>query len=122
MSNKDLQRVTESVSYIGQAPSRRILSPRRPHITQKVKIAGQRTRYISVHDDDQPAEIFLRVKAPDGSSELISLYDVIARLSSLALQHVRLRRRKISSLEPSVLHVAPSFGTIASRNSRVRQI
>lgn len=63
------------------------LSPRRNHITQKVKIAGQRTLYISVHDNGQPAEIFLRLKGPDCSAELIGLYDVIARLASIALQH-----------------------------------
>ena len=87
MSKKHLQRVTESVSYIGQTVSRRSLPTCPPHITQKVNIAGRRTLYISVHDDEHPAEIFLRVKGPDCSSELIGLYDVIARLMSLALQH-----------------------------------
>lgn len=58
---------------------------RRNHITQKVRIADQRTLYISVHDDAQPAEVFLRLKGADCSSELIGLYDVIARLMSLAL-------------------------------------
>lgn len=67
--------------------ARLILSNRRNHTTQKVKIAGQRTLYISVHDDTHPAEIFLRVKGPDCSSELIGLYDVIARLMSIALQY-----------------------------------
>jgi hypothetical protein len=66
---------------------RRSLPSRRHHITQKVKIAGQRTLYLSVHDDPHPAEIFLRVKGLDCSSELIGLYDVIARLMSLALQY-----------------------------------
>ncbi len=63
------------------------LPNRRHHITQKVRIAGQRTLYLSVHDDAQPAEIFLRVKGSGCSSELIGLYDVIARLMSLALQY-----------------------------------
>lgn len=63
------------------------LPTRRPHTTQKVKIAGQRTLYISVHDDARPAEIFLRVKGADCSSELVGLYDVMARLMSLALQY-----------------------------------
>jgi hypothetical protein len=67
--------------------TRQILPHRRHHITQKVRIAGQRTLYLSVHDDAQPAEVFLRVKGPDCSSELIGLYDVIARLMSLALQY-----------------------------------
>jgi hypothetical protein len=68
--------------------SQRLSLPnRRNHITQKVKIAGQRTLYLSVNDDKQPTEIFLRLKGADCSSELIGLYDVIARLASLALQH-----------------------------------
>ncbi|MGE5711311.1 MAG: hypothetical protein ACM34B_14090 [Nitrospira sp.] len=68
--------------------SQRLALPaRRQHVTQKVKIAGQRTPYISVHDDQHPAEIFLRLKGVDCSSELIGLYDVIARLMSLALQY-----------------------------------
>jgi ribonucleoside-diphosphate reductase alpha chain len=87
MSDKELQRVTECVSDIGQVVSRRALPARRNHVTQKVKIAGQRTLYLSVHDDEQPAEIFLRLKGSDCSSELIGLYDVIARLMSLALQY-----------------------------------
>jgi len=66
---------------------RLVLSARRNHITQKVRIAGQRTLYISVHDDPHPAEVFLRLKGPDCSSELIGLYDVIARLLSIALQY-----------------------------------
>ena len=87
MSDKDLQRVTKCVSDIGRpAHDRRALPARRNHITQKVKIAGQRTLYLSVHDDAHPAEIFLRLKGSDCSSELIGLYDVIARLMSLALQ------------------------------------
>lgn len=88
-----LQRVTESVSYIGQGPTHRFLPTRRNHITHIVKIAGSHTLYLSVHDDGQPEEIFLRVNGSDGSSELIGLYDVAARLMSLALQHgVRLER------------------------------
>ncbi len=88
MTERDLQRLTSSVDYIdhGQS-SRRLLPTRRNHITQKVKIAGQRTLYLSVHDDAQPAEIFLRLKGSDCSSELIGLYDIIARLMSLALQY-----------------------------------
>jgi hypothetical protein len=67
--------------------TRLALPNRREHTTQKVRIAGQRTLYISVHDDEQPAEIFLRVKDPDCSAELIGLYDVVARLISIALQY-----------------------------------
>jgi hypothetical protein len=70
----------------GQSP-RRSLPARHNHITQKVRIADQRTLYLCIHDDAHPAEIFLRVKGPDCSSELIGLYDVVARLMSLALQY-----------------------------------
>ena len=41
------------------------LSNRRNHITQTVKIAGQRTLYIKIQDDEHPAEIFLRLKGTD---------------------------------------------------------
>jgi hypothetical protein len=67
--------------------ARRLLLNRREHTTQKVRVGGQRTLYLSVHKDEHPAEIFLRLKGPDCSSELIGLYDVIARLMSLALQY-----------------------------------
>ena len=57
--------------------SQRLAFPnRRHHITQKVKIAGQRTLYLSVLDDEYPAEIFIRLKGNYCSSELIGLYDV----------------------------------------------
>ena len=62
------------------------LPSRRHHSTQKVRIAG-RTLYISVHDDPSPLEIFLRVKGADCTPETIALYDVIARLMSIALQY-----------------------------------
>ena len=80
MSNKDLQRVTESLSYIGHASEpRRSLSIRRNHITQKVRISVQRTLSLTVHDDEHPVEIFLRLKEADRSSDLIGLSDAIAR-------------------------------------------
>ncbi len=40
--------------------TRLFLPTRRIHITQKVKIAGQRTLYLSVHDDEYPIEILIR--------------------------------------------------------------
>jgi hypothetical protein len=67
--------------------TRLVLPTSRNHITQKVKIPGQRTLYLSVHADAQPAEIFLRLKGSDCSSKLIGLYDVVARLMSLVLQY-----------------------------------
>ncbi len=81
------------------------LPHRRNHITKKVKVAGQRTLYISVHDHEQPAEIFLRVKGSDCSSELI-----------------RLRRSANSSQAPSLPRAAPSWSTIASSTARVCRI
>ena len=68
--------------------SQRLFSPNRcNHITQKVRIAGQCTLYLSVDDDTQPAEVFLRLKGSNCSTESIGLYDVIARLLSLSLQY-----------------------------------
>ena len=78
--------------------TRLALPNRRNHITQKVKITGQRTLYLSVHDDPHPAEIFLRLKGSDCSSELIGLYDVVARLMSLALQYGGLPLEKVGDL------------------------
>lgn len=52
---------------------RRSPSARRNHITPKARIAGKRTLYVSVHDNDQPAKVFLRLKEPDCSSELTGL-------------------------------------------------
>ena len=40
--------------------TRFVLTTRRNHITQKVKIAGQRTLCLSVQDDEYPTEIFIR--------------------------------------------------------------
>lgn len=125
MSEKDLQRLTNSVDYIGHDQSLRRSPPtRRHHITQKVRIAGQRTLYLSVHDDAHPAEVFLRLKGTDCSSELIGVYDVIARLMSLALQYgaLRLRRSEISSQGLNLLHVAQCPVTIASRLVQVCRI
>ena len=40
--------------------ARRPLPNRRDHVTQKVRIAGQRTLCLSVHDVEYPAKIFIR--------------------------------------------------------------
>ena len=97
------------MSYIGHASiPRRSLPSRFNHITQKIRFARQRTLYLSVHDDAQPAEIFLRLKDWDCSSELIGLYDVVAHRMSLAAQcgGPCLSRSAISSLGPNLLHAA----------------
>ncbi len=59
-----------------------VASPsRRNYIIQEVRIADQRTLYISVHDAPSLDEIFLRVKGPDCTP------DTIASLMSTALQY-----------------------------------
>ena len=81
--------------------TRLALPDRSTHITQKIKIASERTLYLCVHDDAQPAQIFLRVKDSDCSSELIALHDVIARLLSVALQYgAPLEKVGVSTLKP----------------------
>lgn len=66
---------------------RKILPARRNHITQKVKIAGRRTLYLSVDDDEPPLEVFLRIRGDDVSAETTALFDVMARLISVCLQY-----------------------------------
>lgn len=102
---------------------RLVLPNRRHHITQKVKISGQRTLYLSVHDDPHPAEIFLRLKGSDCPSELIGLYDVIARLTSLALQHgVPLEKVGDLAQASNSRRAAQCPGMIASSSARVCRI
>lgn len=64
---------------------RKKLPARRSHITQRVKIGGKRTLYLSVDDEANPSEVFLRIRGETGS-EKTACYDVIARLMSMALQ------------------------------------
>ena len=66
---------------------RRELASRREHLTQRVKIGGRRTVYLSVHHDQAPGELFVRVKGEGCTTEVIGLYDILARLVSLALQY-----------------------------------
>jgi hypothetical protein len=53
--------------------SRLVLPDRRNHLTQKACIGSHRTLYLTVHDDPNPAEVFLRVKGPDVTNETIAL-------------------------------------------------
>lgn len=68
---------------------RRPLPTRREHVTTKLRILGPspRTVYVSLHNDPEPAEVFIRVKGRNLPDEVIALYDVLARMMSLALQH-----------------------------------
>lgn len=69
--------------------TRRALPNRREHTTVKLKILGPeaRTVYLTLHDDPEPAEVFIRVRGANVPDEAIALYDVLARMMSLALQH-----------------------------------
>lgn len=67
--------------------ARLALPSRRNYVTQKIRIADQRTFYICLQDGSSPAEIVLRVKVTDCTSETIALYDVIAHLMSVVLQY-----------------------------------
>lgn len=62
------------------------LPNRRESITQKVKVGNRRTLYLST-DGIPPSELFLRVRGTDVSAETTALYDVVARLISIALQY-----------------------------------
>lgn len=64
---------------------RKQLPARRNHITQRVKIGGKRTLYLSVDNEETPSEIFIRIRGETGV-EKVTCYDVIARLISLAMQ------------------------------------
>lgn len=64
---------------------RKQLPSRRKHITQRVRIGNKRVLYLSVDDEKNPSELFIRIRGETGS-EKVCLYDVIARLMSLALQ------------------------------------
>lgn len=64
---------------------RKKLPDRRDHITQRVRIGGKRTLYLSVDNETEPSEIFIRIRGETGS-EKVACYDVIARLISLAIQ------------------------------------
>ena len=68
--------------------------------------------YLSVHDNEHPAEIFLRLKGSDSSSELIGLYNVIALLMNLTI--------KIDSIyteAPSATVPIRAFTMFPERNS-----
>ena len=100
--------------------SQSLSSPNRyNHITQKFRIAGQHTLYLSVRDAQDPAKVFLRIKCPGCSSELIGLYDVIARLSSLSLQYgVPLEKVGYLPVGGKFAPLARCLGTMSSRPHR----
>ena len=62
------------------------LPARRGCITWKAKVGG-RTVYLSVDSGTPPRELFIRVKGPGCTAEVVGMYDVVARLVSLALQY-----------------------------------
>ena len=68
--------------------TRNTLPNRRRSITQKVRIGNRRrTLYLTTDAARSPKELFVRVNGEDCTAELTGLYDVLARLTSLALQY-----------------------------------
>ena len=70
-----------------RSPTRQILPNRRESLTQKIRVGNCRTMYLSTHAASPPLELFVRVKGTDCTAETIALYDVLARLASVALQY-----------------------------------
>jgi hypothetical protein len=68
-------------------PTRSILPARRESVTQKIRVSNRRTLYLSTHAASPPLEIFIRIRGQDCTAEVVSLYDILARLTSLALQY-----------------------------------
>ncbi len=68
-------------------PTRQILPNRRESLTQKIRVGNCRTMYLSTHAASPPLELFVRVKGTDCTAETIALFDVLARLASVALQY-----------------------------------
>jgi hypothetical protein len=68
---------------------RRELPARRKHRTTKLRVLSPepRTVYLSLHHDPEPGEVFIRVRGANVPDETIALYDVLARMISIALQH-----------------------------------
>jgi hypothetical protein len=70
-----------------RSATRQILPNRRESLTQKIRVGDRRTVYLSTHAARSPLELFVRVKGADCTAETIALYDILARLASLALQY-----------------------------------
>lgn len=69
--------------------TRKILPNRRESVTQKIRVGGKRTVYLStdITSGGSNLELFVRVRGTDVSPETLALYDCLARVISLALQH-----------------------------------
>ena len=67
--------------------TRQILPNRRDSVTHKIRVGNRRTVYLSTHDARPPLELFVRVRGDDVSAETTALYDIVARLVSISLQH-----------------------------------
>ncbi len=77
-------------------PTRQILPARRAQVTHKIRVGHRRTLYLSTQDASPPLELFVRVRGHDCTAETIALYDVLARLTSVALQYgAPLERRRL---------------------------
>ena len=71
----------------GEMPTCQRLPSRRKSVTQKVRVGHRRTMYLSTQAATPPLELFVRVRGQDCSAETVALYDILARLTSLALQY-----------------------------------
>lgn len=67
--------------------TRQRLPTRRDSVTQKIRVGPRRTVYLSTDATSPPLELFVRVRGTDVSAELVALYDCLAQLVSLSLQH-----------------------------------
>lgn len=67
--------------------NRQSLPNRRESVTQKIRVGNRRTLYLSTDARTPPLELFIRVRGTDVSAETTALYDILARLVSIALQH-----------------------------------
>lgn len=96
---------------------RKVLTPRRDHYTQKARIGGVRTLYLSLDHERQPNELFLRVKQRGLDAEVVALYDWSSRLISLALQYgVPLEKIAGLSLGVKVAPAGPVQGDARIKN------
>lgn len=66
---------------------RKTLPNRRESITTKLRVGGRRTIYLSTNATRPTLELFVRVRGDDCSAEIVALYDIVARLTSVALQY-----------------------------------
>lgn len=64
------------------------LPNRRRSVTTKLRVGHhQRTVYLTTDTGNPPRELFIRIAGQDCTSEIVGLFDCLARLVSVALQY-----------------------------------